>query len=226
VLRLDDQHLGLCVLDVGGHGIAAALLSLTASHLLARAASSLPGPWCSDARAKAVLVPPSEVAGELSKNFSGTAVDQPFTLLYGILGLDTGEFRFVSAGHPGPVYLPRNGPPVQLEVTSVPIGVRTCNYEEQIVNLRPGDRLVLYTDGVTETRNSDGEHFGLRRFLAMLEQTRQSELNKGLDTLVGSIDGWRGDTPRHDDISILLVERSDPAGAKGEVAAEPTPLRR
>jgi serine phosphatase RsbU (regulator of sigma subunit) len=165
------------------------------------------------------------VAGQLSKHFSGTAaVEQPFTLLYGILGLDTGEFRFVSAVHPGPVHLPREGPPAQLEVTGVPIGVGTCNYEEEAVNLRPGDRLVLYTHGVTETRNADGEHYGSRRFLATLEQNLQSALKEGLDTLIEDIEGWRGNTPRHDDISILFVERTDPASAQGAAAAEPTPL--
>ena len=225
VFRLDDRHLGLCVLDVSGHGIAAALLSVTASHLLARVASPLTGSGSSATRVGAVLIPPSEVTGHLSKHFSRTAgVEQPFTLLYGILGLDTGEFRFVSAGHPGPVHLPRDGPPAQLEITGVPIGVGACNYAEQVVNLRAGDRLVLYTDGVTETRNPDGEHFGSRRFLATLKQTLQSPLDKGLDTLVESIEGWRGDTPRHDDISILLVERTDPAGAEGAAAAGPTPL--
>jgi serine phosphatase RsbU (regulator of sigma subunit) len=152
------------------------------------------------------------VAGHLSKHFSGAAVEQPLTLLYGILGLDTGEFRFVSAGHPGPVHLPQAGPPAPLEVTGVPIGVGTCNYEEQAVILRPGERLVLYTNGVTETRNGDGEHFGMRRFLATLEQTRHSALDKGLDTLVESIEGWRGDTSRHDDVSILFVEVPAAAG--------------
>jgi sigma-B regulation protein RsbU (phosphoserine phosphatase) len=225
VFRLDDRHLGLCVLDVSGHGTAAALLSVTASHLLARVASPLTGPGRSAPRAGAVLIPPSEVAGHLSKHFSGmVAVEQPFTLLYGILSLDSGEFRFVSAGHPGPIHLPRDGLPAQLEVTGIPIGVGTCNYEEQAVNLRPGDRLVLYTDGVTGTRNADGEHFGSRRLLTTLEQTLQSPLDKGLDALIESIEGWRGDTPRHDDISILLVERTDPAGTVGAAAAEPTSL--
>jgi sigma-B regulation protein RsbU (phosphoserine phosphatase) len=221
VFQLDDRHVGLCIMDVSGHGIAAALLSVTAGHLLARVASPLTGPGSSAPRVGAVLIPPSEVVGQLSKHFSGTAaVEQPFTLLYGILSLDTGEFRFVSAGHPGPVYLPRNGPPAQLEVTGVPIGVAICNYEEKVVSLRPEDRLVLYTDGVTETRNPDGEHFGNRRFLAALEQTLQSPLDKCLDSLAESIEGWRGETPRHDDISILLVERTDSAGTEGAAAAE------
>src|SRR5262249_30179378 len=152
---------------------------------------------------------PAQVAGELSKHFSEAAVGQPFTFLYGILGLDTGDFRFISAGHPGPVHLPRDASPVQLEVTGFPVGVGAASYKEQAVNLRPGDRLVLYTDGVTEARNADGEHFGIRRFLAALEQSRGSPLDKSLDALVESVEGWRHDTPRHHDISILFVERPD-----------------
>jgi sigma-B regulation protein RsbU (phosphoserine phosphatase) len=212
VFWLDDRHLGLCVLDVGVQGVAAALLSVTASHLLAHLASPPPGPGRCAPGAGAVLVPPAQVAGELSQHFSLAAVGQPFTFLYGILGLATGEFRFISAGHPGPVYLPRDASPVRLKVTGAPVGIGTGTYEEQSVNLRPGDRLVLYTDGVTEARNADGEHFGLRRFLATLEQGRRSPLEKSLDALVESVEGWC-EAPRHHDLSILFVERTDSAGA-------------
>jgi sigma-B regulation protein RsbU (phosphoserine phosphatase) len=144
----------------------------------------------------------------------------------GHLGLDTGEFRFVSAGHPGPVHLPRDAAPVRLEVTGLPVGVGTGGYSERAVNLQPGDRLVLYTGGVTEVRNADGEHFGIRRLLAALEQTRRSPLDKSLNALVERVEGWHGDTPRHQDLSILFVERTDPAGPPGAAAAEPTPARR
>jgi sigma-B regulation protein RsbU (phosphoserine phosphatase) len=210
---LDDRHLGLGVLDVSGHGVAAALLSVTASHLLARMASRPTGTDRCATGTGASLVPPAQVAAELSKHFSDAALEQPFTFLYGTLSLDTGEFRFVSAGHPGPVHLPRGAWPVQLEVTGFPVGVGNGSYKERVVNLRPGDRLVLYTDGVTEARNADGEHFGIRRFLAALEQSRGPLLDKSLDALLESVEGWRDDTPRHHGISILFVERTDPAGA-------------
>jgi sigma-B regulation protein RsbU (phosphoserine phosphatase) len=117
VFRLGDRHLGLCVLDVNGHGVAAALLSVTASHLLARMSSPplpITGP-CMQGAPRAAIVPPAQVAGELSKQLSGeAAAGQTFTLLYGILGLDTREFRYVSAGHPEPVHLPAGSPPVVL----------------------------------------------------------------------------------------------------------------
>src|SRR5262249_28591561 len=137
VFWLDDRHLGLCVLDVSGHGVAAALLSVAASHLLARMASPLTGPGRCAPGAGAVLIPPAQVGGELSKHFSEATVGQPFTFLYGILGLDTREFRFVSAGHPGPVHMPLGSPPVVLEGSGFPVGVGMANYREQVVRLQP-----------------------------------------------------------------------------------------
>src|SRR5262245_1843939 len=87
VFWLDDRHLGLCVLDVSSHGVAAALLSVTVSHLLARTAGPLPGLGRCAPEAGAALVSPARVAGQLNKHFSEAAVGQPFTFLYGILGL-------------------------------------------------------------------------------------------------------------------------------------------
>jgi sigma-B regulation protein RsbU (phosphoserine phosphatase) len=226
VFRLDERHLGLCVLDVSGHGVAGALLAVASSHLLARLASALPGRGLPGPRDGTALLPPAQVAGQLSKHFAGGALGQPFMLLYGILDLDTGEFRFVSAGHPGPVHVRRGAAPVRLETSGLPVGVGTASYDEQAVNLRPGDRLVFYTDGATEARNKDGEHFGIRRLLAALEQSRRSPLDKSLDALVESVEAWRGDAPRHHDLLILSVERPDPAGPEGAAAAEPTQLPR
>jgi sigma-B regulation protein RsbU (phosphoserine phosphatase) len=209
VFRLGERHLGLCLLDVNGQGVAASLLAVTASHLLARMASSPPP--LTEGRGQGVpagaIIPPAQVAGELSKQLPGeAAAGQTFTLLYGTLGLDTREFRFVCAGHPGPVHLPTGSPPVVLNGTELPVGIGKANYREQVVGLQAGDRLVLYSDGLTEARNADGEHFGTRRFLDALEQARQLPLEESLQALLENVEGWRGNTPRHDDIAILAAE--------------------
>jgi DNA-binding response OmpR family regulator len=211
LIRLDDRHLGLCVLGVRRQGVAAALLAVTASQLLARVAAPSPG-------READLVPPAQLALQLSKQFARTT-GQPITLLYGVLALDTGEFHFIAAGHPGPVHLPAGTPLVRLEATELPLGVGNGSYTEQAVHLRPGDRLVLYAAGVTEARNAEGEHFGVRRFLASLEQTRHAPLDKSLDALVESVEGWCEGAPRHHDVAIVLVERTEPAAAAGPPAA-------
>jgi sigma-B regulation protein RsbU (phosphoserine phosphatase) len=208
LLRLDDQHVGLCLLDAGGHGVAAALLAVSASQLLARLCGVPP-------------TPPGQVVERLSKEVSGEAVGQCLTLLYGILDLRTMAFRFVSAGHPGPVHLPRGAKPALREAAGFPVGVGTAGYQEEVVRLRPGDRLVLYSDGLTEARNADGEHFGATRLLGTLEQTRPLPLRQSVTALVQNVERWCGDSPRKDDFSILAVEVTDQETPIAEAAAAP-----
>jgi len=204
VFRLDARHVGLCVLDVSGHGVAAALLSVTASQLLARVACN------------GTVVPPAEVAARLSVALSREiSAGHTFSLLYGTLALDSGKFRFVSAGHPGPVHLDgAGGPPVKLEVTGFPIGVGGGEYKEQVVALKPGDRLFLYSDGLTGVRNGDGEHFSTRRLLAALGQANRPPLAEQLGGLVQAVEAWRGGVSRYDDVSVLAVERTDPGNCE------------
>jgi sigma-B regulation protein RsbU (phosphoserine phosphatase) len=198
VFRLGDRHAGLCVLDVAGHGVAAAFLSLILSQFIARIAS------------EAGAVPPAEVAARLARKLTpDTTAGDTLSLLYGVLALDTGEFRFVSAGHPGPVHLTEGKPPAKLEVTGFPLGVGGGAYKEQAIALKTGDRLVLYSDGLLGVRNAEGEHFGGRRLLAALEDGRRLPLADALSGLVRAVEGWRGDVPRQDDVSVLLVERRE-----------------
>ncbi len=200
VFRLGDRHAGLCVLDVAGHGVVAALLSVTLSQLLTRIAGRT-----------APVVPPADVVARLARELTPEATaGHSCSLLYGVLALDTGEFRFVSAGHPGPVHLTDGRPPNKLEVTGFPVGVGGGEYKEQAVTLKPADRLVLYSDGLTGVRNAEGEHFGTRRLLGTLDETRRLPLADGLAGLVRTVEGWRGEASRQDDISVLMVERTGP----------------
>jgi serine phosphatase RsbU (regulator of sigma subunit) len=69
--------------------------------------------------------------------------------------------------------------------------------------------LVLYSGGLLGARNADGEHFGIRRLLATLEEGRRLPLADALGELDQAVEGWRGDVLRQDDISVLLVERGE-----------------
>jgi sigma-B regulation protein RsbU (phosphoserine phosphatase) len=209
VFPLDKKHVGFYVADISGHGVSAALLSV----MLSRVMSSLP--WQSSLLKQQVrgsskyrLVPPVEVAEQLNLLFPmNSETRQLFTLLYGILNLETGEFRYVSAGHLGPIYLPHNSEPSILEEPGLPIGVlKEAGYEEHTVSMEPGDRLYLYSDGVTEATNSNDELFGKERLVNTVLQTRNIQLKNSIFYLLESVEEWCGDIAPADDISILGVE--------------------
>ena len=145
IFQLDDDHVGLYVLDVVGHGAAAALLSVAVSRLLSPTPDSFllrPLEGAEGYR----LLPPAEVAVQLGRRFPwDSTTEQFFTLLYGVLNLRTREFRFVCAGHPSPIHLPRDSaePRMLTGPGALPIGLAEETYEEQVVALQPGDRLYV-----------------------------------------------------------------------------------
>jgi sigma-B regulation protein RsbU (phosphoserine phosphatase) len=223
VLPLSNRHVGLYVLDVSGHGVAAALLSVTVSWVLSRLPLS---PLLASAGTSSVPAPlsPAVLAGQLDREFPwDPRTEQYFTLLYGVLDRETWEFRFVSAGHPGPVYLAHDAAPAVLKPPpgfAIGLGVGNASYEEYSVCLRPGDRLYLYSDGVVEALNPAHKQFGEERFLNALEQARPLPLQDSLASLVGTIETWCGFVPPHDDISILAVEVAAPVAATPSSAGD------
>jgi sigma-B regulation protein RsbU (phosphoserine phosphatase) len=210
IIPLGDGKAALYILDVSGHGVASALLSVALSRLL-----SPPSEPSSilfrdgDDRDRCDITPPAEVATRLNRLFPfDFATEQFATMVYGILDTPTGEFRYVSAGHPGPVHLPKGADPLILESQGFPIGLADDAYQERAVRLRAGDRLYLYSDGVSEAMDTDGKQFGDARLLEAIRQGRSEPLKDSLATLLGAIARWRGPARSEDDISILAVEVS------------------
>ena len=207
VFLLDDKQVGLYVLDVSGHGVAAALLSQTLNRFLSPDPSSPSVLKQCIEGSRYGLLSPAEVAEQLNKQFPMDPVSrQYFTLLYGMLNSETREFRYVSAGHPGPVYLSRAAEPVILEAPGFPIGFfEGVKYEEHSLSMKPGDRLYLYSDGITEAMNAKGEQFGKGRLIKALKKNRNAPLKDSLSSLLEDVEEW-SPARVEDDISILAVE--------------------
>jgi sigma-B regulation protein RsbU (phosphoserine phosphatase) len=209
IVGLDSQNIGIYILDVSGHGVAAALSSVAVRHFLAPlpATASLlrqPMPGATGWR----IAPPAEVADQLSDRFPmDLETGQYFTLLYGVLVPSSGTFRYVSAGHPGPIYLPHKGSAQQQDAPGFPIGTfPDARYREREIQLHPGDRLYLYSDGVPDTFNAAYETWGTRRLLQTLEECRTLPLQASLDTIENRLEAWRGTHQLMDDVSIVAVE--------------------
>jgi len=205
VSPLDDHRTAVYVLDVSGHGVASALLAVTVARVLSPAAgqdSLLLQPGDDPDR----VVPPAAVADRLAAQFPfDPATEQFFTLVYGVLDARTREFRYVSAGHPPVIHVPRAGQPAPLPAAGLPVGLGG-GYEEHAVRLSPGDRLYLYSDGIPEAMTPGGEPFGTARLVAALARGRGEPLAGSVAGLEADVRGWCGAAAPRDDMSVLAVE--------------------
>lgn len=209
VFQLDADHVGLYVLDVSGHGVSASLLSVTLSRVLIPRRD----PSCLFIKANRApeadtLISPAEIASRLNRMFPMSENGrQYFTLIYGILDTRNGMFRYTCAGHPPPLYLSPNQPAIPCEIGNVPIGLfEDSHYEEGTIQLQPGGRLFLYSDGVLEARNASKEFFGEARLQETLEATQSSPLQVSVDSIMNAALDWTGNHHAQDDLSILAFE--------------------
>ncbi|MDG3007690.1 PP2C family protein-serine/threonine phosphatase [Paludisphaera mucosa] len=210
IVRLDASRVGLYVLDVSGHGVASALLSVSIARVLTPPddpASILMRPAADGDRPGPAS--PAEVLDRLNLLFPfDLATEKFFTMVYGVFDAATGEFRYASAGHPGPVHLPADGPPALLEGRGFPVGLAEESCQERSLVMRAGDRLLLYSDGVPEAADLDGRLFGNERLLGAVDRARDEPLSAGVAALRMDVERWCGDAGVQDDVSILAVEFS------------------
>ena len=213
---MDEHRLGIFVVDVSGHGVAAALLSVTLSRMLGRdpAHGSL---LFAEAGA---LLSPAEVCTRLNEQFPMNSENfQYFTILYGLLDSRSGEFRYCSAGHPGPVRIRPGAEALEPMPPNTAIGfLPGITFQESSLALHPGDRLFFYTDGIVEARDPGGEEFGSERFRACLQGPGAESLEAVLESVYGQVQRWTGGVFT-DDITLCALEYA-PAPRQ---AAEPRP---
>lgn len=193
-VKLPDGTLWLIIADVSGHGVPAALIS-TMTKALFRS-------YVTEATS------PENVASRINKDFINY-LDQMFVT--GILlrfDPEDRSFQYICAGHP-PILLAqkRKNSLTRLAATSSPFGILPgTTFHTETVQLTTGDKLLFYTDGLYECRNSTREQFGLPRLESLYFQNSHLAPNELLTLIHEQIRGFVGHNKFDDDIAILVLE--------------------
>jgi len=185
----------LCVADISGKGLPAALLMSTIQATLRATIGAHDTLSALATRVNALLhasTPPNKFA---------TA----FLLSY---DPSTGGCTYVNGGHNDGIVLRADGSVTLLEATGMPLGLfARAAYEEGRVELSPGDLLMLYSDGVTEADDIHEEEFGMDRVIGVLREHRDQPSAGIVDQMLRRIDEFAGAAPQHDDITLMVLKR-------------------
>lgn len=196
VIRLSDTKLAICIADVVGKGVSAALLMANVQATVRAYASEAAAPAWLCTRVNEILC-------------SNLASDKFVTLFYGILDAESRTLRYTNAGHLPPVQIHASGRAEQLAAGGAVLGVfREWQYEDTVVHLESGDRLFLCTDGITEATRSDGEEFGEAGILEAVRAGAHlcpSDLKAHLLAEVNRF----CNSQLHDDATLLLIAAGD-----------------
>jgi phosphoserine phosphatase RsbU/P len=208
--RLDETHIGFYSLDVAGHGVTAAMMSFTLFRLLTTEMQrGSPLKQSIDEHPYYQIVAPATVMEVLNSQFQTNAESWLyFTMVYGVVDTTAQTIELSQAGHPNPIYITKNEPVRFIGDGGFPIGlIDNAEYDSIILNYRTGDRLILYSDGITECVGINGEMFGCEQLLEFLEKNRSLSIQEVSKALNEQMRLWRGnEAVFEDDISMLILE--------------------
>jgi sigma-B regulation protein RsbU (phosphoserine phosphatase) len=202
---MQERYLIFYHLDVAGHGIPSALLSVTLNQLLSPQPGSPMVRFDPQLELKRI-VPPVDVVSELNRRFQPQG-DGYFTMIYGVLDTETREIRFCQAGHPSPLLISTDKTATAVGDGGFPVGLwPDMTYEETTLKLSPGERLVLYSDGFLECLSVAGVAYSVEQLQQLLTSKAGSPVKEVLQAVQTELEGWSQGRDFPDDISMLIIE--------------------
>lgn len=215
VIRLDETHIGLFIADAVGHGVPAALMTVNIKR-------SMPTKVIDESCENGYrLYTPAEALGLLNRGMieHQTGKVRFATACYGVIDTQTHQLTVARAGHPYPLILRADGHTETIEPEGGLLGVFPNEvFEQAVVQLNPGDRVLLYSDGFevafdsTEDENSKGrKKIANDQYAEEFEDLRHGNAEAALDRLAQRLNMQSGSLNQRDDLTVVCMTISEPA---------------
>ena len=193
---IDEEHLAVLIADVSGKGVPAALFMMSGRAVI---------------RNQAFLkMKPGEILKNANNQLEENNHEGMFiTAFLGILNVNTGEFEYSNAGHNVPYLCKKSGEVIPIPVKSgfVLAGMRNIRYKTEKIILEKREKLILYTDGITEAENPQKDMYGAERLMEALGDCTEKTVDETVRKIVVSVENFAQDSEQADDITVLAVER-------------------
>ena len=205
MVRLDATHYAFYILDVSGHGVPSALVTVSVSQMLRPDSGAVIRPGSANGNGHEIVAP-SEVLAHLDREYPMERFDKFFSIVYMVVDVRDGTAHYSSAGHPPPLLVGADGGFARLEQGGPIIGQGSgLPFEEGRQPLKPGDRIILTTDGVIEHRNEEGEQYGDARLQRALTKLAGLPIEAMLDGVMEDVMTFGKHAPK-DDVSLMGIE--------------------
>jgi sigma-B regulation protein RsbU (phosphoserine phosphatase) len=214
LFQLDDDHWGVYMLDVSGHGVQAAMVTVSVSHFLQPNSGHLFSRKSGKSSSPRALKTPAEVLAALNGEFPFERFNNFFTITYMTINTKTGDLIYSNAGHPHPIVLRKDGKMELLKSGGPAIGIgdlppitgRGNRYAEGRRHLTPGDKLFIYTDGIVDHQNAEEEFYGADRFYESINALRNESVPHIVEQSVKALMDFGNHAKPLDDITLLGLE--------------------
>ncbi|MBL4915000.1 SpoIIE family protein phosphatase [Shewanella schlegeliana] len=209
-MQLDEDHIAIYLFDVSGHGVTSALMSFAIQQSISSNSASN-----SNVKRKKETDPfyslrdPSEVLARLNRSYINQDDNNLyFTMVYAVLNTKSGLLNYAFAGHPPMIWLQKQQQQcLFIQQESFVVGMFDfADFQTEQVQLNCGDRIFLYSDGITEAESSDNQQFSEQGLKQLVQDLADQPAAKQTDTIVETLKSWSGTAQFNDDISLLVFE--------------------